>query len=101
MEHHPIAARDYPREHGRIAFLLQRDGRDATVRWVRSTLRIYRRAVLNKRHFAGTPYYRYRFIGAYCDFKRWLGSARCEQAARLPSFSTGAPDTIRPGSHGK
>ncbi len=91
MEHHPLAARAYPREDGRIAFLLQRDGIEATVRWVENVVTIYRRAVLNKHHFASTPYYRYRFIGAYCDFKRWLGSVRREQAARVLSSSTGAP----------
>lgn len=79
MEHHPIARHDYPREDGRIAFLMQRDGREATIRWLRSIIKTYRRAVLNRRHFASTPYYRYRFIGAYCDFKRWLGGVRRER----------------------
>ncbi len=44
------------------------------MRWVRDMMRTYRRVVLNKHHFASTPYYRTRFIGAYCDFKRWLRS---------------------------
>ncbi len=68
--------RDYDSETGRIAFLLQRDGHEATVQWIGSVIRIYRRAVLNKSHFASTPYYRRKFIGAYCDFKRWLGTQR-------------------------
>ncbi len=71
-----------PGEHpeaGRIALLLERDGRDATLRWVRNVVRTYRQAVLNKRHFASTPYYRLRFIAAYCDFKRWLGALQREQ----------------------
>ena len=71
--------RDHVPEAGRIAFLLQRDGHEATVQWIASVIRIYRRAVLNKSHFASTPYYRRRFICSYCDFKRWLGSVRRER----------------------
>jgi hypothetical protein len=64
------------REQGRIAFLLQRDGREATIAWVQRTLALYRRAVLAPGHFAGTATYRRSFIESYCDFKRWLGGAR-------------------------
>ena len=63
-------------EEGRIALLVQRDGLEAAVEWVSRTLRIYRRAVLDKRHYASTPEYRQRFIESYCDFKRWLASVR-------------------------
>ena len=64
--------RDYVPEAGRIDFLLKRDGHDATVLWIQKVIGIYRRAVVNKKHFASTPLYRRKFIGAYCDFKRWL-----------------------------
>ncbi len=85
----------YPREAGRIAFLLERDGRDATIAWVQRVLRAYRLAVLNKHHFASTPYYRSRFIGAYCDFKRWLATVRREHR-------TGSrPAASRSTMHGK
>ena len=63
-------------EDGRIQFLLQRDGNAATVRWVGRTLRIYRAAVLDARHFASTDTYRRRYIRAYCAFKRWLAQQR-------------------------
>ena len=59
-------------EHGRIEFLVQRDGVKAAVVWVDRTMRIYRRAVRDKRHFASTNEYRRKFIKAYCEFKRWL-----------------------------
>ena len=59
-------------EEGRIGFLVQRDGRDATIAWVTRTMALYRRAVLAPGHFAGTPMYRRSFIRSYREFKRWL-----------------------------
>lgn len=35
---------------------------------------IYRRAVLDKRHFASTGEYRRLFVESYCEFKRWLAA---------------------------
>lgn len=63
-------------EHGRIEFLLRRDGLSLTLDWVDRTMRIYRRAVLNKNHHASLPEYRREFIQSYCDFKCWLTKAR-------------------------
>ncbi len=63
-------------EHGRIQFLLRRDGLASTLEWVDRTIKIYRQAVLNKNHHASLPEYRRKFIQAYCDFKRWLTKAR-------------------------
>lgn len=65
----------------RIEFLLRRDGLAPTLAWVRRTLRIYRAAALNKGHFASTDAYRRRFIGSYCDFKRWLTRMRADAAS--------------------
>ncbi len=59
-------------EGDRIAFLLRRDGENATIEWVRRTMRIYRRAVLGGDHFATSGAFRRGFIESYCDFKRWL-----------------------------
>lgn len=59
-------------EKGRIEFLVRRDGVEAAAGWVDRTMRIYRRAVLDKRHFASRDEYRRKFIEAYCEFKRWL-----------------------------
>jgi hypothetical protein len=59
-------------EPGRIEFLVRRDGVDAAVVLVDRTMRVYRRAVLDKRHFASASEYRRKFIEAYCEFKRWL-----------------------------
>lgn len=61
-------------EHGRIEFLIQRDGLPQTAEWVRRTMSIYRRAVLAKGHFAHSQPYRTRFIIAYLEFKKWLQS---------------------------
>jgi hypothetical protein len=57
-------------EHGRIEFLLQRDGLPATIEWVRRTLSIYRGA-LRSRHGYGAAYRR-ALIESCCDFRRWL-----------------------------
>ncbi len=59
-------------EEGRIRFLLERDGIEATVTCVGRTLRIYRTALLDRNHHAGRDGFRRGFIGSYCSFKRWL-----------------------------
>ena len=59
-------------ERFRIAFLVARDGEAAAVAWVRRTLAIYQRALLNPRHFASTPDYRGLFLASCGDFRRWL-----------------------------
>ncbi|MEO8600378.1 MAG: hypothetical protein ABI656_11170 [bacterium] len=60
-------------EVSRITFLIDRDGIDSAIEWVRRTLRIYRSSVLNRKHFASSHGYRRRFIESYLSFKRWLG----------------------------
>ena len=59
-------------EKDRIDFLVRRDGFDATLLWVRRTLRIYRAAVLDKNHHASSTVFRPYFIRSCCDFRRWL-----------------------------
>ena len=59
-------------EASRIDLLLQRDGLAATLIWVRRTLAIYRRAVLDRRHFAHTAEYRLRFVASCLEFRHWL-----------------------------
>jgi hypothetical protein len=59
-------------ETSRIEFLLQRDGAAATVIWVRRTLAIYRRALLDRRHFAHTAAYRRKFVASYLELRHWL-----------------------------
>jgi hypothetical protein len=68
------SAAEYTRrvEKSRVEFLLQRDGAAVTVVWVRRTLAIYRRAVLDRRHFAHTSQYRLEFIVSCLEFRRWL-----------------------------
>jgi len=61
-------------EASRISFLLHRDGAAATLEWVRRTLAIYRRAVLERRHFASDPQYRARFVASCLGFRRWLAA---------------------------
>lgn len=56
----------------RITFLIDRDGINSAIEWVRRTLRIYRSCVLNRKHFASSHEYRRRFIESYLSFKRWL-----------------------------
>lgn len=64
------------REAARIDFLVRRDGQAAAARWIRRTLGIYRRAVLDRRHFASKAEYRRSFVESYCEFKLWL-TAMC------------------------
>ena len=59
-------------EASRIELLLRRDGLAATSIWVRRTLAIYRRAVLDRRHFAHTAEYRLRFVASCLEFRCWL-----------------------------
>ncbi|MBK9245568.1 MAG: hypothetical protein IPM30_12140 [Burkholderiales bacterium] len=57
-------------EGARIEFLLARDGRPATVAWVRRTLSIYREALRSGYGAA----YRRQLVESCCDFRRWLRS---------------------------
>ena len=68
------------REDARIRFLLERDGLQATAAWVRRTLRIYRRAVLDKSHHGSSDGFRRGYIESYCDFKRWLERAHASRS---------------------
>ncbi len=61
-------------ETSRIEFLLRRDGMAATLIWVRRTLAIYRRAVLDRRRFAHTAKYRRKFVASCLSFRCWLAS---------------------------
>lgn len=61
-------------EAARIALLLQRDGLAATLIWVRRTLAIYRRAVLDCGHFAHIAEYRLRFVASCLEFRCWLAA---------------------------
>ena len=71
---HSDAARADPAaiERKRIEFLVNRDGLAAATQWVRRTVGIYRRAVLDPRHHASRQDYRAEFIQRYCAFKSWL-----------------------------
>lgn len=71
-------------ERFRIAFLVARDGEAAAVAWVRRTLAIYRRAVLDRKHFASTPDYRRLFLASCADFRRWLGRRAVSAQAGTP-----------------
>jgi hypothetical protein len=63
-------------EAARLAFLVARDGETAALAWVRRTLAVYRRAVLDRAHFASTPGYRRGFLASCADFRRWLATRR-------------------------
>ena len=63
-------------EGKRIGLLLERDGATATRDWVKRTLAIYRRAVLDPSHFASRPEYRRDYLASCADFRRWLRMSR-------------------------
>lgn len=69
-------------EAARIALLLVRDGDEAAIAWVKRTLAIYRRAVLDPAHFASLPEYRREFLASCADFRRWLAARRRDDARR-------------------
>jgi len=68
-------------ERKRIEFLVDRDGLAAATQWVRRTVGIYRRAVLDPRHHANTQDYRAKFIHSYCSFKSWLATVTVDARA--------------------
>jgi len=59
-------------ESERIAFLLRRDGPEATRAWVERTIRIYRDQVARPRSYASDSTYRPRFERAIREFEEWL-----------------------------
>jgi hypothetical protein len=68
-------------ESARIEFLLQRDGAEATLIWVQRTLVIYRRALLNRKHFAHSSEYRRKFVASCLSFRSWLALAEKKNGA--------------------
>lgn len=71
-------------EHGRIEFLLQRDGTPATIEWVRRTLSIYCGA-LRRRDGYGSAYRR-PLIQSCCEFRRWLRQHDPNQRCAMSRF---------------
>jgi hypothetical protein len=81
-------------EEYRIRFLTQRDGLEATIAWVWRTLRIYRAAVLDKKHHASSEGFRRDFLQSCCDFRRWLSEMRAYGETvdvRSPDYPAAAP----------
>ena len=56
----------------RIAFLLQRDGPEATRAWVERTLQIYETALSHAHSHASDPVYRPLFERAVDEMREWL-----------------------------
>jgi len=56
-------------EAERLNFLISRDGLESAKQWACFTYKLYRKAVLNKNHFAGKKGYRRKFIQSYCELK--------------------------------
>jgi len=59
-------------ERERIELLLERDGREATRRWVERTLEIYEDAVDNPHSHGSAPTYRPLFERSIREFREWL-----------------------------
>jgi hypothetical protein len=58
-------------EARRLMFIEERVGLSAALEFAKRTLWIYRKAVLNPKHFASTPHYRRSFIESYLFLKRY------------------------------
>jgi hypothetical protein len=69
------------REQARIRFLEHERGREPAADFARRTLGGYRRAVLRRTPPAGEPVLRYRLMGSYCYFKRYLDAVQRDEAA--------------------
>jgi hypothetical protein len=63
-------------ESERVAFLLKRDGFEATRAWVERTLAIYRRALADPKHSANDSSYKPRFERAVQEFEDWLSGQK-------------------------
>lgn len=63
-------------ESERIAFLLKRDGFEATRAWVERTVAIYRCALDDSKHYANDSSYKPRFERALREFEEWLAGQR-------------------------
>ena len=72
-----------------IRGLIERRGSEAKHQYAQQTLRVYRRAVLNPRHFASTPQYRKAFIMSNLIYKHYLRSPA------PPSRGGGTPKSRR------
>lgn len=59
-------------ESERIAFLVRRDGHDATRKWVERTSGLYRQALAQPHHYASMSPYRPLFERAVREFEEWL-----------------------------
>lgn len=65
----------------RLAFILGRDGPEATAAFARDTMRTYRRVLLERKT---STLYRRRLVESSCSFKRFLiGTARGEPPEAL------------------
>jgi hypothetical protein len=60
-------------EVDRIRLVVERDGRDAAIQWVRRTLQIYVQALDDPTNFARAAEYRPRFEESVREFEAWLG----------------------------
>ena len=69
-------------EAERIAFVIEQRGFDKALLWAEMVYKIYRRAVLDKRHFASKPYYRRKVIDSYLELKRWFMTNKAMNNAR-------------------
>jgi hypothetical protein len=64
-------------EAQRLRFLVARDGPDAARDWARTTMRTYRRVVLEKGGQRSHGLYRAALVESYCAFRRFVvGLAR-------------------------
>jgi len=55
-----------------ITRLERERGLDAARAYAQQTLRVYRKALLNPKHYASTPQYRKAFIISYLFYKHYL-----------------------------
>ncbi|MBU6421219.1 MAG: hypothetical protein KGQ62_03970 [Gammaproteobacteria bacterium] len=72
--------------------LIERHGSEAARRYAEQTMRVYRRAVLNPKHFASSAQYRRAFIMSYLFYKHYLRNCVA------PVTGGGTPPRARPAA---
>ena len=64
----------YPLEGGRILFLLNRDGLEATIKFCEQTFKVYKASLKTK--YGRVPRYRLSLIKSRLEFRKFLRSSK-------------------------
>lgn len=86
-----ISLADVRPESERIEFLLQRDGFEATRKWVERTVGIYKAALAEKGGYGTDPTFRLRLERAVREFEEWLDSVSKQRDQSKETVARSSP----------